>query len=496
MNKTLFITRKINIGNIVIGGTNPVILQSMTNTDTKDIKNTYKQIIRLFEKECNLIRISVRDEEDINIIKELRKKLFINNINISLIADVHYRKDIAEKIANYVEKVRINPGNYIDKNIKNNYSYNDNSYEIEKITNNLIPLVKTCVKNNTAIRIGINQGSLSNRIKYLYGTDETALVKSALEFITAFNNLNFHNIILSIKSSNPITTVLANRLLIKEMIKNDINYPIHLGVTEAGDKIDATVKSLVGIGSLLMTGIGDTIRVSVTGNPVKEIPIAEKIIKAASPKKLMDKNYLLNLPLYKEDNDFKNNFILETIDNKKNIDKYNKTTINVNELFDNYKRSNSNKLNDKIIIIKDKLKLTEQIILSLLIIDKKINGIITNKQNIYIVKKILQACGTKNFENTYIACPTCSRTTFNVEKILKEIKIKTAQFSNLKIGVMGCIVNGLGEMGDVDYGYVGTKKGIVTIYQNNKIYKKNVPQNEAVNILLELINNTEHGNKQ
>jgi (E)-4-hydroxy-3-methylbut-2-enyl-diphosphate synthase len=377
-----FPTRIVNIGSVPMGGNNPVRVQSMTNTDTLDTAATVAQAIRMIEAGCEYVRIAVpgiREAENLRNIKaELRKQGF----QTPLIADVHFNPNIAEIAAAIVEKVRINPGNYVDKNKKSmldaGYWMLEKNYnrELDEIAKRIAPLISICKEYGTAIRIGTNHGSLSERILERFGDTPEGMVESALEFARICKGFNFHALVLGMKASNVKVMIAANRLLVEKMKSEGMNYPIHLGVTEAGSGEDGRIKSAIGIGSLLSDGIGDTIRVSITEDPEYEIPVAYAI---------------------------------------------------------------------------------------------------------------LQATGVRITKTEFISCPSCARTLFNIQEVLEKVKARTDHLIGLKIAVMGCIVNGPGEMAGADYGYVGAGKGKVMLYKGQDIVKKNVDEAVALEKLIGLI---------
>lgn len=373
-------TRVVNIGDLPLGGDYPIRVQSMTNTDTMDTAATVEQSIRMIETGCEYVRIAVpgmKETENLSIIKkELRKKGY----PVPLIADVHYNPRIAEVAATIVEKVRINPGNYTDKrktqNTASGIKAEKYQEELEKIAKRIKPLIMICKDHGTAIRIGTNHGSLSNRIMESYGDTPLGMVESAMEFVKICESYSFRNIVLSMKASNTKVMISANRMLVERMKKEGMNYPLHLGVTEAGNGEDGRLKSAVGIGSLLADGIGDTIRVSITEDPEYEIPVAYGI---------------------------------------------------------------------------------------------------------------LQASGARVTRAEFISCPSCARTLFDLQKAIEAIKAKTGHLKGLKIAVMGCIVNGPGEMADADYGYVGAGKGKVTLFKGREVVQNNLDEFIAVDALIKLI---------
>ena len=291
-----FKTKEVNIGGITLGGNNPIRIQTMTNTNTLDTHSTIEQIKKIYDIGADYVRLTVQGVKEVENLPNIIKKLKENNIKIPLIADVHYNPKVAEIAAQIVSKVRINPGNYTDiSKSANQINFTEKQYaeEKEKIRNNLLPLINICKQNGTAIRIGINHGSLSWRIVSKYGNTTEGMVASAMEFIEICEQENFNNIVLSMKASNPLTMIYANRLLVQKMHESNLNYPIHLGVTEAGLGEDGRIKSSIGIGLLLLEGIGDTVRVSLTEAPEKEIPVAKAIIKET--KKIIKSNNILQI---------------------------------------------------------------------------------------------------------------------------------------------------------------------------------------------------------
>ncbi|MEI7498979.1 MAG: (E)-4-hydroxy-3-methylbut-2-enyl-diphosphate synthase [Bacteroidota bacterium] len=366
-----FKTNVVHVGNVPLGGDYPVRVQSMTSTNSLDTKATVEQAIRMIDAGCEYVRIAAPGIKETENLKEIKKELHNRGFKTPLIADVHFNPKIAEIAAGIVEKVRINPGNYLT---------NDTSpkadYALEQIADRLTPLIKICKDHGTAIRIGVNHGSLSERIMNQYGDTPMGMVQSALEFARICESLSFHNLVLSMKASNTKVMIASNRLLVVLMKERGMNYPIHLGVTEAGAGEDGRIKSAIGIGSLLADGIGDTIRVSLTEDPEFEIPVAFNILQAACAR------------ITKTD---------------------------------------------------------------------------------------------------FIACPSCGRTQFDIQSALEKIQTKTSHLPGLKIAVMGCIVNGPGEMADAHYGYVGAGKGKIHLYKKQHLVQKNIDESQAVDALIDLI---------
>lgn len=446
----LFESSIVSIGNVAIGGINPICVQSMTNTNTMDTKSSVDQIIRLVNVGCEIVRLTTRNVKEAENLKNIKAELKKRKIEIPLVADIHFNPKVAEVAAKYVEKVRINPGNYVDKRkSKKQFSAKEYSLETDKIALNIEPLIKICKQHKTTIRIGVNHGSLSERILYKYGNTAKGMVESALEFIEICRTFNFHDLVLSMKASHVPTMIDANRLLVEEMLKRGYYYPLHLGVTEAGNGDDGRIKSAAGIGSLLADGIGDTIRVSLTEKPENEIPFAKKLIAKYGKREKLD------LP---------------------------ESNTNTTEPFE-YKLLYNN-LNADDLLINASVDFTR------LNSQKKAKSLIVNhngKEHITLSDNILQGLGIKYSKAEFIACPSCGRTLFDIEEELKKVKQQTTHLKGLKIAVMGCVVNGLGEMADADYGYVGAGPGKVSLYKSQQLIKKNIPVETAVDSLLALI---------
>lgn len=351
-----FRTRVVRVGEVPLGGDYPIRVQSMTSTDTMDTLATVEQAVRMIEAGCEYVRISVPGMKEAENLRSIKAELRSRGFNVPLIADVHFNPKVAEAAAAIVEKVRINPGNYTFDSLKN--------------------LLDLCRHHHTVVRIGVNHGSLSERIVEKFGNTAGGMVESALEYARTCRDLEFHDLVISVKASNPRVMIQANRLLVERMGSEGMDYPIHLGVTEAGAGEDGRTKSAVGIGSLLADGIGDTIRVSITEDPEYEMPVAYDI---------------------------------------------------------------------------------------------------------------LQASGRRITKTEYIACPSCARTLFDIQQTLAEIRSRTAHLRGLKIAVMGCIVNGPGEMADADYGYVGSGIGKVSLYKGNSVIRKGIEASRAVDELILLL---------
>ena len=619
-----FKTREVMIGGVGFGGNNPIRVQSMTTTDTMDTIATVEESIRMINAGCELVRITAPSKRDAENLKNIKEELLKRGYNTPIVADIHFTPNAAEIAAKIVEKVRVNPGNYADKKKFEEIEYTDKTYqdELNRIREKFTPLVKICKEHGTAMRIGTNHGSLSDRILSRYGDTPKGMVESAMEFLRICRDENYHEIILSMKASNTRVMVQAYRLLVAEMIKESMNYPLHLGVTEAGEAEDGRIKSAVGIGALLEDGIGDTIRVSLTEAPEHEMPVAFNLLKnftnrnnsqkikdiaknllnpfeysrrktnkvkniggnnvpivisnlkrknKVKPSSFFPLGYQYSVPLDKWNiNDQATDYIflddkkidfeipgtLRLIYNfkfwKKNQEGY--PLLNSDEYLNNDKLSKEinfieiyiknlcedlftkiNKDPTAVLIVKtDNINgLAEQrrvfielinrniktpVIISRdynqldskhlqlnsssdiggLLIDGLGDGITINNnkegESLHINSTafgILQASRTRISKTEYISCPSCGRTLFDLQETTAKIRKVTDHLKGVKIGIMGCIVNGPGEMADADYGYVGTRPGKITLYKEKTVVKKNIDEELAVNALIDLIK--EHG---
>ena len=617
-----FETREVRVGEIGVGGTNPIRIQSMTTTDTMDTKATVNQAIRMVNAGCELVRVTAPSTNDAKNLENIRNQLRNKGYNIPLVADIHFTPKAAEIAAEIVEKVRINPGNYADKKKFQQIEYDDNSYndEIERIYDRVSPLIKICKKNGTAMRIGTNHGSLSDRIMSRFGDTPHGMVESALEYLRICEDHNFYNIVLSMKASNPLVMVHAYRLLVESLNNSTLkNYPLHLGVTEAGEGDDGRIKSSIGIGTLLDDGLGDTIRVSLTEEPEFESPVAKVMVdrykerkdhyKIDPPNKIKFSPFKYekritseifdigedNFPVVVTDlsqinkitseslgelgitydnkskkwerldispdylyvgdknikiDDLKYNLILDYdywLSQKKNDSYY--PLLNLNE----FKNLDSGRLSEKlnflliytsdikdistiaipknfVLILRSQndhfmpdmrsffmsLNINNPVILSqsyeLDYSDKLIihsstdigglfiqgygDGIfLTNKsQGLEEIKKInnlsfriLQAARVRVTSTDFISCPSCGRTLFDLQETTAMIRERTDHLKGLKIGIMGCIVNGPGEMADADYGYVGSGKDKITLYRGQEVVKRGINFKYGVDELVNLI---------
>jgi (E)-4-hydroxy-3-methylbut-2-enyl-diphosphate synthase len=553
---TVFTSREINIGDVPLGATNPIRMQSMTSTNTNNIEATVQQSLRMIEAGSEFVRITVPTLKEVENLRKIQREIRNRGFKTPIIADVHYNPKVAEEAAHFVEKVRINPGNYTDRQSASKINYTESEYkiELEKIANKLKPLLEICKTNGTAIRIGTNHGSLSQRITAKYGDTPLGMVESAMEFVSICEAFQFHNIVLSMKSSNLKVMVHTYRLLVDRMLEMNMNYPLHLGVTEAGNGMEGRIKSAAGIGTLLEDGIGDTIRVSLTEDPEYELPVAKSILKKYQSRSCGRTKKIESTPFVNEINPFeykrRKTFNVENIGGtkapipiiigiigtkKSETDFYpnSNSTISNQKRELTYKKLESNdkpeSLNKELIVLSSEnnssIHSSKQLFQSL--IKNKIDNPVIIKRNytnlndddfvirtaidfgylqidglgdgvwiendnykgdlVKLSQLILQACGTRITSTEYIACPSCGRTQYNIQDAFEKVKDATRHLVGLKIAVMGCVVNGPGEMADAHYGYVGAGKGKVNLYKSRKLVKKGIAEENAIDELLELI---------
>ena len=619
-----FVTREVQIGDTPMGAHHPIRIQSMTTTDTMDTLGTVEQTIRMVESGCEYVRITAPSIKEAENLANIKKELRLRGYDVPLVADIHFTPNAAEVAARIVEKVRVNPGNYADKKKFENIDYTDVAYqaELSRIYDKFSPLVKICKEYGTAMRIGTNHGSLSDRIMSRYGDTPHGMVESAMEFIRICEDLNYYNLVISMKSSNTQVMVQAYRLLVQTMTKEGMNYPLHLGVTEAGDGEDGRIKSAVGIGTLLADGLGDTIRVSLTEDPEFEAPVAKALARRYLPRLLKEElhanslfrglggNYspfqyhrrntvevenfgghqvprvIINL----EKENLKDPAILNSVGFNYSalLDKYNLTDQacdmvylgnqlpsfsfpgGLKQLY-NYKTwvklankqnchplfsladflsaaEKDEKLNfvkilaeeleveqlvglEKTIFVLTTtaenamqtirhafFKLQNANIKTPVIIERNFDGLNLEDFQLYSATDlgglfidgfgdgvwinadgiplsvinstsfgILQATRTRISKTEYISCPSCGRTLFDLQETTQAIRARTAHLKGIKIGIMGCIVNGPGEMADADYGYVGAGVDRITLYRGQEVVKKNVKTVNAIDELIGII---------
>ena len=458
-------TRRISsvchVGQIAIGGDNPIRIQSMATTDTNDTEASVAQAKRIIDAGGEIVRFTTQGTREAENMKNISARLKADGYTQPLVADVHFTAHTADIAAQYCEKVRINPGNYVDpgRTFKH-LEYTDEEYaaELKKIEEKLVPFINICKEHHTAVRIGVNHGSLSDRIMSRYGDTPEGIVESCMEFLRIFRREQFDDVVISIKASNTVVMVTTVRLLVKTMDQEDMHYPLHLGVTEAGEGEDGRIKSAVGIGALLTEGIGDTIRVSLSEEPECEIPVARKLVE------LIPECTHLRA---EAEASIKDDTITLTLDAPD----------------------------------QETLQLKAAMAVGALLIDRKATKLelrpIGDSQSstphaslfTSLADSILQAARIKFTKTEYISCPGCGRTLYNLQDTIRRIKAATSHLVGLKIGIMGCIVNGPGEMADADYGYVGAGRGKISLYRQKECVLKNIPEEEAVDRLLELINN-------
>ena len=446
-------SHEITVGNIRLGGDNPIRVQSMTNTSTMDTEASVAQILRIAEAGGELVRLTTqgtREAENMDLISQAVRRA---GSSVPLVADVHFNPNVADVAARYCEKVRINPGNYVDaaRQFKQ-LEYTDEQYaqELQKIEDRLLPFLDICREYGTAVRIGVNHGSLSDRIMSRYGDTPAGIVESCMEFLRICVRHNFMNVVISIKASNTVVMVQSMRLLVQEMEKEGMTFPLHLGVTEAGEGEDGRIKSAVGIGALLTEGIGDTIRVSLSEAPEKEIPVARQLVDMIPECSRLRQEAEEGI---KDD------------------------TVTL--------RLEASSL--------EELQLKAAMAVGAIFIDKKAHLLDIEAEGFDeatlrdLSDSILQAARIKFVKTEYISCPGCGRTLYDLEGTIHKIKAATAHLKGLKIAIMGCIVNGPGEMADADYGYVGAARGKVSLYKAKECIEKNIPEEEAVERLLKFI---------
>lgn len=475
-------TSEVRIGQTTIGGQNPVAVQSMTNTSTDDTSASVEQIRRIASAGCPIVRLTAQGRKEGENLKEIADMLHAAGDKTALVADIHFVPEVASIAAQYVDKVRINPGNYRNEH------------------GELKALVAQCKERGVALRIGVNHGSLGKRIFELYGDTPEGMVAAAMEYLEECRSYDFDQLVVSMKSSNTRVMVYAYRLLIEAMDKADMHYPIHLGVTEAGNGLEGRVKSAVGVGALMADGIGDTIRVSLTEAPENEVPVARMLVdhflhregrfevkhpERYSPTAFRRRSKIMIPVTHDEPHE---GFRVLEAQSANPTAELRAAILNLDK-------------EDEPVIVKraykdDSLELVAvkaAADLGPLLLDGLADGVWIDApqfsaEDIREVELlILQAARVRFSRTEYIACPSCGRTLYNIEDTLARIKARTGHLKNLKIGVMGCIVNGPGEMADADYGYVGAAVNRITLYKGREVMERNIPQEEALEHLIDLI---------
>ena len=438
-------TLTVKIGEqLTIGGESPIVVQTMCNTHTSDVDASVAQCIRLHDAGAQMIRLTVPSPAQVESLREIRSRLRAENIDTPLVADVHFSSEIAIAAASVVEKVRINPGNF----------HKDH----EKAREQFARLVEVCKENGTAIRIGLNHGSLGERITNLYGNTPLAMKEAVMEWLRMCVENDFYNVVVSLKASNTFVMVEAYRLLAREMEETGVVFPLHLGVTEAGNGDAGRIKSAVGISALLSEGIGNTIRVSLTEDPACEIPVAQ---------------YLAD----RYDHKLHSSMSSLVLNGKKAVATY--ASPSRERLLLDFACDFGKRLLDK--------ELDEVELCGFYMEDGKEVSLDGSEYADYLVDEVMQAARRRFYRPEYIACPGCGRTMYNLESTFNEVKRRTSHLKGMVIAVMGCIVNGPGEMADADWGYVGEGNGKVSIYKGKTPVLRHVPETEAIDRLLELI---------
>lgn len=540
----------VQIGNVPLGGDNPIRIQSMTSTSTLDTDASVAQCRRIFDAGADYVRLTAQGVREAHNIGEIRAALHAAGYTKPLVADIHFNPKAAFEAAATTDKVRINPGNFVDaaRTFKK-LEYTDEEYaaELEKIRRAVVPFIAICREHHTAVRLGVNHGSLSDRIMSRYGDTPAGMVESAMEYLRIFREENFNDVAISIKASNTVIMVETVRRLVAEMDREDMHYPLHLGVTEAGDGEDGRIKSAVGIGTLLAEGIGDTVRVSLSEEPELEIPVARKLVDYITAREghapisgCFAKAYNRIAPERRPTNAVgsiggqnvpvvatalspadvaaiatKPDFFLSDV-NWKAVDASAKSEgfsdddvllltshhanpvgeieAFIHRLWDNgckapvVVRMRYDDADEEDVQVKAGAEF------GALLLNGLVDGIVLDAPNlpnnadaVAYSFGILQAARRRTTKTEYISCPSCGRTLYDLQHAVKEIKAATSHLKGLKIGIMGCIVNGPGEMADADYGYVGAAVGKVSLYKGKECVERNVPQDVALTHLIDLI---------
>lgn len=540
----------VQIGNVPLGGDNPIRIQSMTSTSTLDTDASVAQCRRIFDAGADYVRLTAQGVREAHNIGEIRAALHAAGYTKPLVADIHFNPKAAFEAAATTDKVRINPGNFVDaaRTFKK-LEYTDKEYaaELEKIRRAVVPFLAICREHHTAVRLGVNHGSLSDRIMSRYGDTTAGMVESAMEYLRIFREENFNDVAISIKASNTVIMVETVRRLVAEMDREDMHYPLHLGVTEAGDGEDGRIKSAVGIGTLLAEGIGDTVRVSLSEEPELEIPVARKLVDYITAREghapisgCFAKAYNRIAPERRPTNAVgsiggqnvpivattlcpadvaaiatKPDFFLSDV-NWKAVDASAKaegfsdddvlllTSHHANpvgEIEAFIHRLWDNGCKAPVVVRmryddadEEDVQVKAGADFGALLLNGLVDGIVLDAPNlpnnadaVAYSFGILQAARRRTTKTEYISCPSCGRTLYDLQHAVKEIKAATSHLKGLKIGIMGCIVNGPGEMADADYGYVGAAVGKVSLYKGKECVERNVPQDVALTHLIDLI---------
>ena len=472
---------EVNVGGVKIGSSHPIQVQSMTNTPTADTASSVEQVKRIADAGAPIVRLTAQGRKEGENLENIVARLREEGYPTAIVADIHFVPEVASIAARYVDKVRINPGNYRTSN------------------GELEALIAQCRERGVALRIGVNHGSLAKRIFDEWGDTPQGMVVSAMEFLRVCRREEFDQVVVSMKSSNTRVMVHAYRLLVEAMREEGMTYPIHLGVTEAGNGIEGRIKSAVGIGALLADGIGDTIRVSLTEAPENEVPIAKMLVdyytersgefEVNHPEKYHSTEYVrrsaMTMPLTHAE--FAADMRIVEATSKNPTAELRAAILNMEDAEPVAVKCRYEDADAETVAVKAAADL------GVLFLDGLADGIwvdapaLSDDEVHEIELMILQAARVRFSHTEYIACPSCGRTLYDIEKTLADIKSRTSHLKNLKIGIMGCIVNGPGEMADADYGYVGAAAGRITLYKGREIVERNIPQEEAIDRLIELI---------
>ncbi len=467
----------MTFGGVSIGGDLPVAVQSMTNTATIDVESSVEQTLRLEGAGCPIVRLTAQGraegEQLKNIVEQLRKR----GSRVALVADIHFTPEVAMIAARYVDKVRVNPGNF--------------SLE----GGHLEALIELCRERGVALRVGVNHGSLGRHIVERWGDTPEGMVAGAMEFLRICVREEFTQVVVSMKSSNTRVMVQAYRLLVEAMEAEGLSFPIHLGVTEAGNGLEGRIKSAVGIGALLSDGIGDTIRVSLTEDPVAEVPIAKMLVDHFTARRGVRSKHR-SATTYS-----RRSAVQTPIIHTELTPDFTVVESSGECATEDFRDAIYALGDDRAIVIKRRYESTDEVEVAVkaaadmgsLLLDGLADGVWVDAPNIAesVVERIelaiLQASRVRQSQTEYIACPSCGRTLFDIESALAKIKSRTSHLKHLKIGVMGCIVNGPGEMADADYGYVGAARGKITLYKGREVVERNIDQQDAIEHLIDLI---------
>ncbi|MCH9609581.1 MAG: 4-hydroxy-3-methylbut-2-en-1-yl diphosphate synthase (ferredoxin) [Chlamydiales bacterium] len=530
-------TRVVKVGHIGVGGDNPVRIQSMTTSDTRDIKATVNQILELYEAGCEIVRVTVQGIKEADACEEIKNQLIRKGCPIPLAADIHFFPKAAMRVVDFADKVRINPGNFVDKRASFKIlEYDDVMYasELERLEEKFSPLVEKCKRLGRAMRIGTNHGSLSDRIMNRFGDTPVGMVEAAFEFARVCRYLDFHDLIFSMKASNPLVMIEAYRLLVARMEELGWDYPLHLGVTEAGAGEDGRVKSAIGIGALLLDGIGDTIRVSLTEDPVHEVEPCRQLIHFANEKReesgVVQRARISSslkppvvLAVSKEEIEHPDFFLhlgcgrelgrpvlteesvdcLITKEEHPRLEMLKQGGIEVKKEGDFFTvetlssaRQFFQTAPSKSVILRycgsEDVVIRAAATIGSLLCDGCGEGIFLDV-DLPLPKRrslsfaILQGARIRSSKTEFISCPSCGRTLFDLQTVADKIRAKTGHLPGVKIAIMGCIVNGPGEMADADFGYVGSRPGKIDLYVGKECVEKNIDMDEAEDRLVELI---------